>query len=144
MLSILTQPRHFATIVPGKVHDLRQLLAVGDAIQATAPLIQSPNVSPASQDFLKTKILEQIERLTAGFIERQAGANHETAGFCVTVKEHKPASTATQCTLTAEVTEVTPSQAMFRVEVLDGSNGALISSADYSRVITEQPYRFKY
>jgi hypothetical protein len=32
---------------------------------------------------------------------------------------------------------------MFRVEVLDASNGALISSADYSRVVVEAPYQFK-
>jgi predicted thioesterase len=143
MLSSLSRFRGVATVLPGKVRDLRQLLSVGDAIQATTPLLPTSNVASKSNDCFKTTILEQIERITAGLIERHAGANHGTAGFYVQVDEHKNASSKTECMFKAEVTEVTPSQAMFQVEVRDANNGALISSAVYSRVIVAAPYRFK-
>jgi hypothetical protein len=142
MLGFVFHSRSLANVQPDRVKDFRQLLAVGDAVRAAAPIPVSLTNKPL-EDLMKWGVLEQVERLTAELIERRAGANHETAGFCVSVKQHKPDHFVTKCTLTAEVTEVTPTEAMFQVDFLDANNGSVIGTAHYTRVVVAPPYKIK-
>jgi hypothetical protein len=133
--------RFFSKILPTKHHDLRNLLSVGDSIRLMTPLSHSAAVHGDLPNG-RSRIMEQIEDLTAGLVARQAGPDHNTAGFCVHADD-SAVHPGRACTLKAEVTEVTPSEAMFKVDVIDASNGAVIGTADYSRVLVAPPYRPK-
>jgi predicted thioesterase len=86
--------------------------------------------------------MEQIEHLTAGLVARHVGPDHNTTGFFIHVDD-SAVRPGRPCTLQAEVTEVTPTEAMFKVNVIDESSGIVIGTADYSRVIVAPPYQLK-
>jgi hypothetical protein len=126
----------------GPTLDLRDLLTVGEAARLPEILIPSPE-DPCSTnaDVLEKKMRASIERLTASMIDRQSRVSDHTAGFYVTTDYVGAARSATKYTFQAEVTEVTPTEAMFRVKVCDSNSGAIIGIADYQRVIVGEVYR---
>jgi predicted thioesterase len=139
MLALGYFARSAARSLPRPIIDLRQLLNVG----ATALLkkritkLQTTNRTglPGDEVLSTNRLMDQIERLTAGMIEANLDKNHQSAGSYIDVQHLKPALLGQECTFKAEVLEVTPTKAKFRVEVEDSLTGAVIGVAEHSRVI---------
>jgi predicted thioesterase len=139
MLSTLSFARTAARTLPRPMIDLRQLLNVG----ATALLkkritkLQTVNRTalPGDEVLSTNRLMDQIERLTAGMIEANIDKNHQSAGSYIDVKHRRPAYLGQECTFKAEVVEVTPTKAKFKVEVQDSLTGEVLGMAEHSRVI---------
>jgi hypothetical protein len=124
--------------------DLRELLTVGEAARLTEILVPiHPEKPVGSSEVIKDKIQSSIERLTASMIDRHSHVSDHTAGFYVTTDPVTCGRSNTKCMFMAEVTEVTPTEALFHVEIRDANSGAVISTAEYERVIVGEPYRLK-
>jgi predicted thioesterase len=139
MLALASLARNAARTLPRPIVDLRQLLNVG----ATAVLkkritkLQTVNRTalPGDEVLSTNRLMDQIERLTAGMIEANLDKNHQSAGAYIDVQHRRPAFLGQECTFKAEVIEVTPTKAKFKVEVQDTLTGAVIGVAEHSRVI---------
>jgi predicted thioesterase len=119
--------------------DLRQLLNVGDAIRARKAVTKLQTVNrtalPGDEVFSTARMIDQIERLSAGMIEPNLPRGVHTTGQSIQIDHRRPAYLASECVFKGEVTEVTPSVATFRFEIMDARDGELIGSASHSRVI---------
>jgi predicted thioesterase len=137
MLSLCSRVRFASKATPDpKTLDLRKLLTVGQAAGIRESLIQS-DVD------MGNRMHSHIDRLTANLIDLNSTASSQTAGFYVRVDPQTQKFAGKECMFSAEVTEVTPTEAMFRVEVRDASNGVVIGTADYERVVVGTPYKIK-
>jgi predicted thioesterase len=139
MMALTSFARGTARTLPRPIIDLRQLLNVG----ATALLkkritkLQTVNRTalPGDEVLSTNRLMDQIERLTAGMIEANLDKNHQSAGSYIDVQHRKPAFLGQECIFKAEVVEVTPTKAKFKVEVQDSITGTVIGVAEHSRVI---------
>jgi hypothetical protein len=130
------------TLSSSSLLDLRERLTVGEASRVSEILIASSADLPGSSpEVIKNKMHSSIERLTASMIDRQSHVSDQTAGFYVTADPVTFAPSSGNCVFKAEVTEVTPTEATFLIEVRDAKSGAMITTAEYERVVIGEPYR---
>jgi len=139
MLSLGSFLRSAARALPKPLVDLRQLIHVGDTafVKKHITKLQTVNRTalPGDEVLSTARMMDQIERLTAGMIEANLDSHHQSAGYFMNVTHKKPAYLGMECTFKAEVMEVTETKAKFKVEVLDSLKGDVIGAGIHSRVI---------
>jgi predicted thioesterase len=140
MLSVSPFLRRAARALPRARVDLRQLINVGATghLRKRITKLQTMNRTalPGDEVLSTSRLMDQIERLAAGMLEANLDKNHQSAGYFIDIEHRRPAYLGMECTFNAEVTEVTPTKAKFKVEVQDSATGAVIGVAEHWRVIS--------
>jgi predicted thioesterase len=139
MLALRSLFQSSARSLPKTQVDLRQLISVGDSsfIKKRIAKLQTVNRTalPGDEVLSTARMMDQIERLTAGMIEANLDPEHRSAGYSIDVSHEKPAYLGMECTFKTEVIEVTETKARFKVEVVNSLTGDVIGSGVHSRVI---------
>jgi predicted thioesterase len=140
MLTAFSSLRPLARALPRPLVDLRQLINVGATghLRKRITKLQTLNRTalPGDEVLSTSRLMDQIERLTAGMIEANLDKHHQSAGTFIDIEHRSPAYLGMECTFKAEVTEVTPTKAKFKVEVQDSVSGVVIGLAEHWRVIS--------
>jgi predicted thioesterase len=139
MLSFGTFFRSLARSLPKPRVDLRQLIHVGDkaVLKKRITKLQTVNRTalPGDEVLSTARLMDQVERLTAGMIEPNLDKDHQSAGFFMDINHRRPAYLGIECTFRAEVIEVTETKARFKIEVVDAITGDVIGNGSHSRII---------
>jgi predicted thioesterase len=140
MLSRSSFLRPAARALPRPIVDLRQFIHAGATCQLKKRITKLQTVNrtalPGDEVLSTSRLMDQVERLAAGMIEAALDKNHQSAGSFIDIEHRRPAYLGMECTFRAEVTEVTPTKAKFKVEVQESISGAVIGIAEHWRVIS--------
>ena len=140
MLSSLARLSRFdARVLPKPLIDLRQFLHVGDKAEVRKHITKLQTVNrtalPGDEVISTARLMQQVELLTASMIEANLDKHHQSAGFYIDLDHAKAAYLGSECTFTAEVTEVTDKKATFKAKIVDSRTGDVIGTGTHSRVI---------
>ena len=128
-----------ARVLPKPLCDLRQFLHVGDKATVRKHITKLQTVNrtalPGDEVISTARLMQQVELLAAGMMEANLDKHHQSAGFFIDLDHTKAAYLGSECTFTAEVTEVTDKKATFRATIVDSRNGDVIGTGTHSRVI---------
>ena len=131
--------RSASRVLPKAHVDLRQFLHVGDkaVVRKHITKLQTTNrTALAGDEVISTaRLMQQIELLAAGMMEANLDKHHQSAGYYLDVDHKRAAYLGSECTFSAEVTEVTEDKATFKAQVVDSRTGNVIGTGTHSRVI---------
>ena len=137
MLSTIS--RFAAHHLPKARIDLRQFLHVGDkaVVRKHITKLQTINRTalPGDEVISTARLMQQVELLTAGMIEANLDKHHQSAGFYLDIDHAGPAYLGSECTFSAEVTDVTDTKATFKVRIVDSRTGDVIGTGTHSRAV---------
>lgn len=119
--------------------DLRTVISVGDkvAVRQHVTKISTTNRTalPGDEVMRTSRIMSNVEAITANMIEINTDKNHQSVGFYFDIKHKKPAYLGEELIISAQVKEVTAKNATFEAIIKKRQTDEVIAECIHKRTL---------